>query len=87
MDTTDIIFYSAAGSTLGALYFLLLAWTVRLHATGAAATFVIPFHVARSVAAVSTFWFIAQRGAFPLVLALLGFLIARTIVQHGMRLE
>ncbi|RMF03721.1 MAG: hypothetical protein D6773_06950 [Alphaproteobacteria bacterium] len=85
MDATDVIVYLAAGSTLGAIYFRLLAGTVRLHAARAAATLVIALYVGRLAAAVAAFWLIVQQGALPLLLALLGFLLARSIAQHRMR--
>lgn len=83
---TDIALYLTSGMALGALYFLLLAWTVRLHASKAAATRIISFYFVRFAVAISTFWIIAQQGASPLLLALLGFLFARVATQCWMRL-
>jgi F1F0 ATPase subunit 2 len=78
ISPSEIFLYLAAGAALGALYFLLLLLTVRLHAAQAAAIRVAPLYLLRFAAAALTFWFFARQGASPLLLALLGFLIART---------
>ena len=83
----EFIFYPAAGFALGTLFFRLLLQTVRMHAVQAAASLVIALYFARLAVAVAAFWLIAQQGAFPLLLALMGFLLARTVVQRRMRLE
>jgi F1F0 ATPase subunit 2 len=85
LSPTDVALYLTAGGALGAAYFALLLWTVRLHASQAAAIRVIPLYIMRFAAAVSAFWMIAQQGAFPLLLALLGFLIVRIAAQRWMR--
>ncbi len=82
---TGIDFYAAAsylvlGTALGAAYLLLLLRSVRLHACQAPAVRVAPLYLIRIGVAVSAFWLIAQQGALPLLLALLGFLAARTAV-------
>jgi len=73
--------YLALGAALGVSYFLLLLRSVRLHASQAPAVRVAPLYLIRIGAAVSAFWLIAQHGALPLLLALLGFLVARIAVQ------
>jgi F1F0 ATPase subunit 2 len=87
ISPTDVALYLTAGVALGAAYFVLLLRTVRLHASQAAAIRIIPLYFVRFAAAVSAFWIIAQQGAFPLLLALLGFLIARIVIQHWMGSE
>lgn len=83
--------YLALGATLGAAYFLLLLRTVRLHACQAPrrdlAMRVVPLYLMRVGMAVATFWVIAQQGALPLLLALLGFLAARLAVQRRVASE
>lgn len=81
-SATHLVFYFTAGAALGALYFVLLLRSVRLHAAQTAALRVAPLHFLRLAAAVSGFWLIAQRGALPLLFALLGFLLARFAVRH-----
>ena len=78
----DLILYLAAGAALGAFYFTLLRRTVRLHAAGASVRSVLPLYILRLAAAVAGFWLIAQEGAWPLLLALAGFVIARLVVQY-----
>lgn len=73
--------YLALGAALGAAYFLLLLRSIRLHASQAPAVRVAPLYLIRIGVAVPAFWLIAQQGALPLVLALLGFLTARIAVQ------
>ena len=78
----DVVLYLTAGAALGAAYFVLLLRTVRLHASQAAAIRIIPLYIMRFAATVSAFWIIAQQGALPLLLTLLGFLIARLVIQR-----
>lgn len=78
----DVARYFVAGIALGAFYFILLLRTVRLHASQAAVSQIIPLYLLRFVMVVTTFWFIAQQGTAPLLLALLGFVMARFIIQH-----
>lgn len=87
ISPTDVVLYLAAGAALGAAYFVLLLRTVRLHASQAAAIRIVPLYFMRLAAAVSAFWIIAQQGALPLLLALLGFLIARFVIQRWMASE
>ena len=82
ISPADSALYLAAGLALGALYFALLFRTVRLHASQASAAQVIPLYVIRLAAALAAFWVIAQQGALSLLLALLGFLIARAASQR-----
>lgn len=76
------ILYIAAGVGLGGLYFFLLFRAVQMHAGRAAAALIVPAHLSRLVLAAVAFALVAQQGALPLLLTLLGFLIARTILQH-----
>lgn len=75
-------FFAATGAATGALYFLLLYRTVRLHAAGAAIARVLPLYLLRAAGALAVFWLIAREGAVPLMLALAGFLVARYAAQH-----
>ena len=78
----DIALYLAAGGALGAVYFLMLLWTVRLHAANAAASHIVPLYIGRLVLAIAAFWLVAQQGPLPLLLTLAGFLIARWVAQR-----
>lgn len=78
----EVASYLAVGMALGAMYFSLLFRTVRLHASQAAASRIIPLYFLRFSAAALAFWVIVQQGAGPLLLALLGFLIARIAAQR-----
>lgn len=81
MRPIDLAMFLGAGAALGTLYFMLVYRTVRLHAIRATATHIVPLYLMRVALAVAVFWVIAQQGAMPLLLALLGFVIARMIVQ------
>ena len=83
IDATDVAVYVAAGAFVGAVYFLLLLWTVNVYTRQVVAVPVSSLYVARVAMAVSAFWMIAQQGAAPLLFALLGFLIARSVVQRS----
>jgi len=69
--------FLAAGAALGAVYFAILAQTVRLHVAGASASRIVPLYALRIGAAVAAFWVIAPHGALALLLALAGFVLAR----------
>jgi F1F0 ATPase subunit 2 len=84
LSLTDVALYLSAGAALGAVYFGLLLRTVRLSASQATVIRIIPLYILRIAAAVSVFWIIAQQGALPLLLALLGLLLARLVVQRWM---
>lgn len=79
---TQAAVFLMAGAALGTVYFVLLLRTVRAYAGRATAGRIIAVSVARFAAAGAAFWVIAQQGAAPLLLALLGFLIARIVVQR-----
>ena len=87
INPTDVALYLTVGAALGGVYFLLLFRAVRLHASQVAAIRIIPLYIMRIAAAAVTFWIIAQQGALPLLFALLGFLIARFVIQHWMGSE
>lgn len=76
----EVALYLSAGAVVGAMYFVLLLRTVRLHALQATAIRIVPLYFVRFAAAAAAFWAIAQEGAMPLLLALLGFLVARITV-------
>jgi len=75
------VLYFAAGAALGALYYGLLAWTVRLYTSDATAARIVPLYILRIAMAVVAFWFIAQQGTAALLVALAGFVIARFPIQ------
>jgi len=81
ISAIDVAMYLTAGALLGAVYFVLLLRTVRLQASRAAVKLVAPLYLVRLALAVAVFWAIAQQGALPLLLALLGFLMARFATQ------
>lgn len=85
MGAGEAVLYLTAGLALGAVYFVLLIRTVRLCTAEPSASRIIPLSVIRLAVAVTAFWVIAQQGAVALLLALLGFLIARTAAQRWMR--
>ena len=87
ISPTDVVLYLTAGAALGAVYFVSLLWTVRLHASQETEIRLIPLYVMRFAAAASGFWVVAQQGALPLLLTLLGFLIARLVIQRRMGSE
>lgn len=77
------VLYLAIGAAAGSLYFLLLYRSVRLYAEGTGLAGVAPLYVMRVAGAAAVFWFVAQEGALPLVLALGGFVLAREIVRRA----
>ncbi|GAB4365883.1 MAG: hypothetical protein Kow00114_23420 [Kiloniellaceae bacterium] len=82
VDPLAWLLFAGAGLALGAAYFLLLYRTVTLHAAQAGAGSLVPLYLLRFALAGAAFWFIAQQGALPLLLALAGFLAARFAVQR-----
>ncbi len=87
ISALEVALYLLAGAALGAAYFLMLLRTVRAHTAQAGLALVVPFYLLRIAAAAAAFWFIAQQGALPLLLALFGFLLARVAVQHRVATE
>lgn len=86
----ELAFYLALGAALGAGYFALLHRALRLFtaegaaerpAGGAAARF-LAFYLLRFAAAGVVFYLVVQQGALPLLLSLLGFLLARFAGQR-----
>ena len=97
----DLAFYLALGAALGAGYFALLRRAVRLYAgrgtaqgtalgtaegtvEGTAVRF-LAFYVLRFAGAGLVFYLVVQQGALPLLMALLGFLLARIVAQRVAR--
>lgn len=83
IDATDVAVYVTAGAFVGAVYFLLLLWTVNVYTGQVVAIPVSSLYVVRIAMAVAAFWMIAQQGAAPLLFALLGFLIARSVIRRS----
>lgn len=81
----DLILYFSIGLILGGMYFYLLFRTVRLHVQQSAPVYLGALYVARIGIMAAAFWAIAQHGALPLLLALLGFLLARFIALGRLR--
>ena len=82
IDFGEVPFYLTAGAVLGTAYFVLLLRAVRACAGQGATSRLISLYFLRLALAGSAFWVIAQQGAAPLLLALLGFVLARTAVQR-----
>lgn len=82
IDLKEAVLYLTAGAAIGTAYFVLLLRAVRTHAGQVTTIRIIPLYLLRLALAGSAFWVIAQQGAAPLVLALLGFVLARTAVQR-----
>jgi F1F0 ATPase subunit 2 len=80
MKPIDVALFLAAGAALGALYFILVYRTARLHAAAAPLTPIVALYLVRLGLAAAAFWLIAQQGAIPLLLALAGFIAARMVV-------
>ena len=78
----ELFGYLLAGVALGVFYFYAVFQTIRLHVAEAALSKILPLYFLRGSVALGAFWFIAQHGALPLMLALLGFLGARFMVQR-----
>ncbi len=76
--------FVAAGAALGMFYFYVMYRTVRLHVVQASASRIVPLYLFRGGVALIVFFGIAQWGALPLILALLGFLFARLVVRRRM---
>lgn len=81
----ELAFWLAAGVALGAVYLWLVARTVAAitgegRKTGAAAWLVL-----RMALAAGAFWAAATQGALPVLVMLLGFLIARTVAIRRAR--
>ena len=81
-NLADVAVYVTIGAALGAIYLLLLFQAVRLLASQAAGMRVVLLFASRFALAAAVFWFVAQQGAAPLVLALLGFTMARFAAQR-----
>ena len=81
-DPLNAVIFLTLGMALGSGYFLLLLYSVRRHAAQEKTLRLLPLHLLRLGAAGLFFWLIAQQGALALLLALLGFLIARVAVQR-----
>lgn len=82
LDVVSLLLYLAAGAALGALYFAALYLSVSLFTAKAGAVRVLPLFLIRFAAAGGALWLVAQQGAVPLLLALAGFLFARTAAQR-----
>jgi F1F0 ATPase subunit 2 len=76
------VLYITSGAAVGVVYFALLLRTVRLHSSRASVGHIIALYAIRMIAAISVFWLVAQNGALPLLLALMGFLAARIAIQR-----
>ena len=82
MGPLGYVSFIAVGAAFGVLYFLLLYRTVQLHAAGVEIMRIAPLYVLRAAGAVTLFWFLAREGALPLLLALAGFLVARSATHY-----
>jgi len=82
MNAVTFALFPAIGGIVGAVYFVLLRKTARLHAARAATARIVPLYILRIFTAVIAFWIVAQQGALPLLLSLAGFLAARYVIQY-----
>ncbi|MDA0653351.1 MAG: ATP synthase subunit I [Proteobacteria bacterium] len=82
LSSLQFFAYFLAGVALGTFYFYAVFQTIRLHVAEAALSKILPLYLLRGGVALCVFWLIAQQGAAPLLLALLGFLGARFMVQR-----
>lgn len=82
-----LVLGAAAGAAVGVLHFWLLWLTVRMHARCVGPSRVVPLHLLRFAVTVGVFWLVAHQGALPLLLALAGFLIARSLTQSRLAAE
>ncbi len=78
----QFVLYLTGGLVLGICYFSILYRTVLLLAAHAHMARIIPLYLLRGAAALAVFWFLAQQGALPLLAGLLGFVVARFLVQR-----
>jgi len=83
--TPEAILFFAAGVLLGAGYFGLLYWSLHLHTAQAPIGRTVSLYVLRLAMVAVAFWLIVQHGALPLLLALLGFLVSRTLARYWPR--
>lgn len=73
------LLFLGAGLMIGAIYFLMLARSLRLFSGSGGTGTVLRLSLGRYALAGAGFWLIAQAGALPLLSALLGFLVARSL--------
>lgn len=78
----ELFGFLLAGAALGTFYFYAVFQTIRLHMAQAALSKIVPLFFLRGGTALGAFWFIAQQGALPLLVTLLGFVGARFMVQR-----
>jgi F1F0 ATPase subunit 2 len=68
------------GACAGYLHLMLLSWNVRVLLGQTRGAFAIVASLARGAVTVAAFSVAALQGAFPLIAALVGFLIARAVI-------
>jgi hypothetical protein len=83
--STPFVASLAAGGALGVFYFTVMYRAVCLQAARAAAAKIVLLTLLRVGAALIVFWVIALQGALPLLMGLLGFLMARFLAQRWVR--
>ncbi len=74
-----------SGLAFGLLYFALLRRSALMFARPGGRAAALSLTVGRLAAATALFWLAAQLGAFPLLAALGGFLVARAIALRQVR--
>lgn len=82
-----MVLWMIAGAATGAIYFGLLAVTLRRWGNEVKPLQLLGLFLVRFAGAAIVFWFIAQQGTVPVITALAGFLIARFAIQRTLRLE
>jgi F1F0 ATPase subunit 2 len=75
----EVVAWIGAGTALGTVYLWLIRRTVAAIGPPAAKTAATAYLVLRLVLAMGAFWMAASHGALPLLMMLVGFLVARTV--------
>ena len=82
LTAMNLFLYLTVGAALGVVYFAALYLSVSLYAARSGAVRALLLLLFRLAIAGGAFWLVAQQGAVPLLLALGGFLLARTVAQR-----
>ena len=77
MTIASAALFITTGILTGGVYFVLLYSSVLQHVGQARWWSPLSLHLVRVALVLTGFWWVAQRGAIPLLLCLAGFLIAR----------
>jgi len=86
INQIELVLWPVVGVLLGAFYFFMLHRVVCLITSHTAATLIIPLHLTRVGVTLVVLWIIALQGAVPLLLVVLGFVVARRVAQRSIGL-